>query len=195
MVIGITGSISTGKTFVTDYLSKMGYQVIDADVLSRKVLSKGEEGYYKVIKHFSREILDDDENINRRKLAEIIFNNEDEKNILESIVHPQVINKMLELISNIKKGEIVFLSIPLLFEINFEKYLDKTVVVYSNKEIQIKRLMERDKIDYEYALKKIDSQFSQDKKVELADYIIDNSFSKEETIKNINSLIEKIKEL
>lgn len=195
MVIGITGSISTGKTFVTDYLSKMGYQVIDADVLSRKVLNKGEEGYYKVIKHFSREILDDNENINRRKLAEIIFNNEDKKNILESIVHPQVINKMLELISNIKKDEIVFLSIPLLFEINFEKYLDKTVVVYSNKEIQIKRLMERDKIDYEYALKKIDSQFSQDKKVELADYIIDNSFSKEETIKNINSLIEKIKEL
>lgn len=195
MVIGVTGSISTGKTFVTDYLSKMGYQVIDADVLSRKVLNKGEEGYYKVIKHFSREILDDDENINRRKLAEIMFNNKDEKYILESIVHPQVINKMLEFISNIKKDEIVFLSIPLLFEINFEKYLDKTVVVYSNKEIQIKRLMERDKIDYEYALKKIDSQFSQDKKVELADYVIDNSFSKEETIKNINSLIEKIKEL
>lgn len=195
MVIGVTGSISTGKTFVTDYLSKMGYQVIDADVLSRKVLNKGEEGYYKVIKHFSREILDDDENINRRKLAEIMFNNEDAKYILESIVHPQVINKMLEFISNIKKDEIVFLSIPLLFEINFEKYLDKTVVVYSNKEIQIKRLMERDKIDYEYALKKIDSQFSQDKKVELADYVIDNSFSKEETIKNINSLIEKIKEL
>lgn len=193
MIVGITGSIATGKTFVTDYLKTKGYNLIDADVLAKDVLNFGEKGYYEAIEYFSESILDDKKNIDRKKLAKIIFNDDDKKKVLENIVHPQVIKKIQEFISNIKKSEIAFVSIPLLFEIHFEKYLDKIVVVFSKKDIQIKRLMERDNIDLEYAEKKINSQLSQEQKVKLADYVIDNSFTKEETINSINEVVEKIR--
>ena len=82
---------------------------------------------------------------------------------------------------------------PLLYEINFQKHLDKVIAVYSNRDKQIERLTKRDNISYEYAIKKIESQYPQEKKVELADYVIDNSLSKEETIKNIEKIIERMR--
>ena len=91
------------------------------------------------------------------------------------------------------KKEDVFVSMPLLYEINFQKHLDKVIAVYSNRDKQIERLTKRDNISYEYAIKKIESQYPQEKKVELADYVIDNSLSKEETIKNIEKIIERMR--
>lgn len=193
MVVGITGSIACGKTFVTDYLKSKGFDLVDADVLAREVLNKGEEGYYKVINHFKENILDNEKNINRKKLAEIIFNNDEEKKVLENIIHPEVIEKIKEFIKKTDKEKIAFVSIPLLFEIHFEKFLDKTIVIYSKKDMQIERLMKRDNIDLEYAKKKINSQLSQEEKMKRADYVIDNSFTKEETIKNIDKVIESLR--
>lgn len=193
MVVGITGSIACGKTFVTDYLKDKGYDLIDADVLAREVLNKGEVGYYKVINHFKENILDNEKNINRKKLAEIIFNNDEEKKVLENIIHPEVVEKIKEFIKKTDKEKIAFVSIPLLFEINFERFLDKTIVIYSKKDMQIERLMKRDNIDLEYAKKKINAQLSQEEKMKQADYVIDNSFTKEETIKNIDKVIESLR--
>lgn len=193
MIIGITGSIATGKTFVTDYLKEKGYRVIDADEISRQALNKSERCYYEVIKHFSESILDNEKNIDRKKLAKIIFNDKNQRKVLEDIVHPFVISSILEQITSCDKNEYLFVCMPLLYEINFQKYLDKVIVVYSEKEKQIERLIKRDGIDYDYAIKKIEAQYPQEKKKELADYIIDNSLSKENTIKDINKIIESMR--
>ncbi len=193
MIIGITGSIATGKTLVTNYLREKGYKVIDADEISRAVLNKGEKGYDEVLKYFSENILDQEKNIDRKKLAQIIFTDEEKRRVLEKIIHPLVINEILNFIDNSDKKEDVFVSMPLLYEINFQKHLDKVIAVYSNRDKQIERLTKRDNISYEYAIKKIESQYPQEKKVELADYVIDNSLSKEETIKNIEKIIERMR--
>ena len=193
MIIGITGSIATGKTLVTNYLREKGYKVIDADEISRAVLNKGEKGYDEVLKYFSENILDQEKNIDRKKLAQIIFTDEKKRRVLEKIVHPLVINEILNFIDNSDKKEDVFVSMPLLYEINFQNHLDKVIAVYSNRDKQIERLTKRDNISYEYAIKKIESQYPQEKKVELADYVIDNSLSKEETIKNIEKIIERMR--
>ena len=193
MIIGITGSIATGKTLVTNYLREKGYKVIDADEISRAVLNKGEKGYDEVLKYFSENILDQEKNIDRKKLAQIIFTDEKKRRVLEKIIHPLVINEILNFIDNSDKKEDVFVSMPLLYEINFQNHLDKVIAVYSNRDKQIERLTKRDNISYEYAIKKIESQYPQEKKVELADYFIDNSLSKEETIKNIEKIIERMR--
>lgn len=193
MLVGITGSIACGKTFVTDYLKSKGFDLVDADVLAHEVLNKGEKGYFKVIEHFKETILDSEKNIDRKKLAEIIFSDSKEKKVLENIIHPEVIEKINEFMSQVDKKQIAFVSIPLLFEIHFERYLDKTIVIYSKIDAQIERLMKRDNIDYNYAMKKINAQLSQEEKMKQADYIIDNSFTKEETIKNIDKVIESLR--
>ena len=193
MIIGITGSIATGKTLVTNYLREKGYKVIDADEISRAVLNKGEKGYDEVLKYFSENILDQEKNIDRKKLAQIIFTDEEKRKVIKKIIHPLVINEILNFIDNSDKKEDVFVSMPLLYEINFQKHLDKVIAVYSNRDKQIERLTKRDNISYEYAIKKIESQYPQEKKVELADYVIDNSLSKEETIKNIEKIIERMR--
>ena len=86
MIIGITGSIATGKTLVTNYLREKGYKVIDADEISRAVLNKGEKGYDEVLKYFSENILDQEKNIDRKKLAQIIFTDEEKRRVLEKQV-------------------------------------------------------------------------------------------------------------
>ena len=120
MIIGITGSIATGKTLVTNYLREKGYKVIDADEISRAVLNKGEKGYDEVLKYFSENILDQEKNIDRKKLAQIIFTDEEKRRVLEKIIHPLVINEILNFIDNSDKKEDVFVSMPLLYEINFQ---------------------------------------------------------------------------
>ena len=109
MIIGITGSIASGKTFVTDYLKQLGYKIIDADEISRDLLKKNNEGYFKVIEVFSKEILTDQEEIDRKKLAKMIFNNSLNKEKLENIVHPLVFKKIEEEKKNYIEEKYIFL--------------------------------------------------------------------------------------
>lgn len=194
MIIGITGSIASGKTFVTDYLKQLGYKIIDADEISRDLLRKHNEGYFKVIEVFSKEILTDQEEIDRKKLAKMIFNNSLNKEKLENIVHPLVFKKIEEEKKNYIEEKYIFISMPLLFETGYQSMVDKIITVYVTKDVQVCRLMNRDNIDKEYANIKIASQFDLEKKVKNSDYVIDNSFSKEKTIENIKKVLELLKE-
>ena len=194
MIIGITGSIASGKTFVTDYLKQLGYKIIDADEISRDLLKKNNEGYFKVIEVFSKEILTDQEEIDRKKLAKMIFNNSLNKEKLENIVHPLVFKKIEEEKKNYIEEKYIFISMPLLFETGYQSMVDKIITVYVTRDVQVCRLMNRDNIDKEYANIKIASQFDLEKKVKNSDYVIDNSFSKEKTIENIKKVLELLKE-
>lgn len=174
-VIGLTGSIASGKSTVSNKLKSLGYKVVDCDEINHKLLLKGNSGYKEVLATFGEQILDDSSQIDRKKLGNIIFNNPNEKNKLNQILHPlikEVVIKELE-----ECDGFVFLDCPLLFETDFHKLCDLTIVVYVNLDTQIHRLMERDGITFPDALKKIYSQMPLDKKMELADYVLDNCHS------------------
>ena len=158
-VVGITGSIASGKSTVTKHLKKMNYDVIDCDKISHMMLEKNSFGYKEIIVEFGTDILDELGYIDRKKLGKIIFANGEKRKILNNILHPLIKEQVKKEIDNCK-NELVFIDCPLLFETDFYKLCDYTVVVYVDTDQQIRRLMQRDKINFPQALSKINAQMS-----------------------------------
>lgn len=171
-VIGLTGSIASGKSTVSAKLIEQGYQVIDCDKVNHKLLELDNAGYKAVVKEFGTEILDEDKNINRTKLGKLIFSNPKLKEKLNQILHPLIKEKVKEEIEELEG--IIFLDCPLLFETDFHELCDLKIVVYVNMDTQIQRLMQRDKVTFPEALKKIYAQMPLEDKLSLADIVIDN---------------------
>ncbi|MTI48566.1 MAG: dephospho-CoA kinase [Firmicutes bacterium] len=198
-VIGLTGGIATGKSTASKYLVEKGYSVIDADVLAREVVDVGRPAYEDILKEFGDKILNEDLTINRTKLGGIIFNSEELRKKLNSIVHLRVTDEMkMQKIKELKDNKLVFLDIPLLIEVrtHLKKEgldFDEIWLVYIDEETQLQRLMKRDGIDRLQAFKKIKAQMSINEKKKYADVIIDNSGSISDLEKKLDSLLEKYK--
>ena len=200
MIIGITGSIDTGKTRVSDILKEKGYEVIDADEIAHKALEINTPVYFQVIEKFGKMILNDDLTINRKSLGDIIFNDDSSKRILEGLVHPFVIKEIEEFIKNKKNQEIIFVTVPLLYEANMEKMFDYIIVVYTSLEKQIERLIARDGISDEFALTKVSNQMPLEEKKKRADFLICNETNGNDSLviminEILNILKEKINEI
>ena len=191
MNIGITGSIACGKSTVSDYLIAKGYTIIDADKLGHVALTSNDVKR-KLAEKFSDEILENNE-ISREKLGKLVFGNDDNLKILNSIIHPKIKELILKLQEEHKDENLVFLDIELLFEANFVDLVEKVVVVYVDEDVQLERLMTRNSLSKEEALKRIESQMSPREKASLGDFVINNSYSKEDTFQQIDEIIEKLK--
>mgnify|MGYP000887210549 CR=1 FL=1 len=194
MVIGITGSIATGKSTVTNYLLNKGYKVIDADKIVHRLLSTSSV-LSEISLAFGKDLIVDGVLV-RKLLARIIFNDEEKRKLLNKIIHPKVI-KEIEEETKEYKGKIdnlIFVDIPLLYEENLEYLVDKIVVVYVPKKIQLERLMTRDGIDEEYAMKKINASMDIELKKAKADFVIDNSKDQDTTYKQIEEILRRIKD-
>lgn len=192
MIIGITGSIASGKSLVTNYLLNSGYKVIDSDKISHDVLFI-EEVKQKLINSFNYSIIENNQ-INRKHLGQIIFNNKEKKELLQSIVFPYIIKEINNQIEKNKDEHLLFLDAPLLIEYNLLYLVDKVIVVNIDKNIQIERLMKRDNIDYDYANNKINSQLSLEEKIKYADYIISNNLDINNTINQIKNILKQLEE-
>lgn len=177
IVIGITGGIASGKSTISNIIRSLGFVVVDADIAAREVVMPGEPAYQKIIETFGEEILLENKEINRAKLGSIIFHNEEKRLILNSIVHPAVRQKMLaDKDAAIERGEkTVFMDIPLLFESKLTYMVDRTILVYVDENTQLKRLIERNQLSKEEALARIQSQMPLSEKKALADAVIDNN--------------------
>ena len=193
-VIGITGGISSGKSFVSSVVKKAGYPVIDADLISKELSQKGGSIYNAIIRAFGESYLDENKEIDRQKLGSLIFNDNQAKGLLNSISHPLIIEEMERQIAY-SKSDLVFVDVPLLYESGLENMFDKIVCVYLPRKIQIERLMARDNISYEYAVKKVESQLSLEKKKRMADFVINSSNSFDYVESNVLELIKKLKEV
>ena len=146
-LIGLTGGIATGKSTVSAMLKKAGAIIIDADRIARAVVKKGLPAYREIVHRFGAEILLPDGEINRNMLGDIIFNDHQKKQLLNSIVHPHVnqeVNRQIKKIQKTHPKSIVILDIPLLFEAAMHTDLSDVIVVYAPEHIQIKRLVQRD---------------------------------------------------
>ncbi|EHC6485436.1 dephospho-CoA kinase [Listeria monocytogenes] len=191
--IGLTGSVATGKSTVSNMIQQAGIPLVDADIAARKVVEPGTEGLKEIVAYFGEEILLADGTLDRAKLGEIIFKDKEKREKLNEITHPRVKDYMLEARERFFRAgeELVFFDIPLLFESHLESLVDQIVVVWTTPETELKRLMERNNLTKEEALRRIESQMGIDEKARKADFVIDNNESLEKTQKQVYTFIER----
>lgn len=192
LIIGLTGSIASGKSTVSSMFDNYHIPVVDADKISRDVVCPGEKAYQQIVEVFGKEILMEDKTIDRKKLGTIIFPDKEKRTLLNEIVHPAVRENMLQQKDNyIAEGaNCVVLDIPLLFESKLAHFVDKTIVVYVNKDTQLERLMKRDNSTEADAISRINSQLSLDEKSKMGDEVIDNNGTKQQTSEQLNELLK-----
>jgi dephospho-CoA kinase len=177
--IGLTGSLGTGKSTVAAILKKLGWQVVDADFIAHQVLSRGESAYQQVVLNFGREILNPDQSLDRKKIAQLVFSDPDKLRLLESIVHPAVKLQVQCLKENFIKAqaEMAFYDVPLLFEKNMQKDFNKIVVVTCDEKLQRERLRTRNKWSEAEIDLRLKAQLPMQEKIKAADYLIKNNGS------------------
>lgn len=184
IVAGLTGGIATGKSTVAAVFEEAGARLIDADRIARDVVRKGTSAYRDIVAHFGMDVVCGDGEIDRRRLAAIVFNDPAAQRALEDIVHPQVkreVDRRVDLIRRQAPEALVILDIPLLFEAGMQGGLDAVIVVYAPEHLQLARLMARDGLTEPEALARIRAQMPIDSKRALATRVIDNSGSREQT--------------
>ena len=195
IVAGLTGGIASGKSTVSALFEAAGAIIIDADEIAHEVVKSGLPAWRDIIDNFGREILDPGGEIDRARLADIVFNSESAKLELNRIVHPHVareISKRLERIAIDFPEAIVILDIPLLFEADLEKGLAEVIVVYAPEATQIQRLKKRDQLTDKEALARIKSQMPIEEKKSRATIIIDNSLDHESTRKQAQQVFRRL---
>ena len=177
--VAITGNIASGKSQAEKYIAQL-YPVYDADKLAHEVLDN--------IKDFYSLDVFTEGKIDRQKLARLVFDNPDIKFKLEQLVHPKVKEKILEIFKKHSKDNYVFVSVPLLYETGFDLLFDKVLLITVDKNTQLKRLMQRNNLTEEEALKRINSQSPQNDKAKKADFIIENNTD----LKNLELQIKQV---
>ncbi|MEY3387396.1 MAG: hypothetical protein RI944_169 [Actinomycetota bacterium] len=173
MKVGLTGGIGAGKSTVADMFSKLGAVVIRSDELARQVIEPNTPGFQKVLSRFGNQILQENGSIDRQKLAQIVFNDQNSLKDLEEIIHPLVRNKTNELIDSQTQETIVVNEVPLLLEKKMEKMFDFLVVVISSEKNRINRLQKRG-ISEPEAKKRMSLQVSDEARKSSADFLITN---------------------
>lgn len=194
-IIGLTGGIASGKTTVSDYLKEHGYTVLDADAYSRKTTAKNGPAIPAIKQAFGDDIVNDDGELDRKKLGSIIFNDADKRRELNGIVHPLIRDMMnSDEQKFIKKGH-VFLDIPLLFENGLNERCDFVVTVFVDRDTQIKRLTARNDLTVEEAEARINSQMPLTEKVCMSEYRLDNNGNLEALYEQIDRFTEELESM
>lgn len=200
LVIGLTGGIACGKSTVSSrFRDHYRIPVVDADAIARQILDPGENAYKRVVRYFSNKVHNlvlPDGSINRPALGVYIFSNPEERKVLNGITHPEVRHTiLLKILTHyLKFHSMCILDVPLLFEANLDIICGLTVSVVCSREMQLKRLLERNpELTKEQALARIDSQMNIDDRIARSDYIIDNNGDIKELYGNIEGLLAYIK--
>ena len=181
-IIGLCGGSGAGKGEVCRLFEKYGIPSVDTDAVSRTVMKKGEDCYNEVVQAFGNEILDENGEIIRRKLAAIIYEDAEKKHTLEKISHRHIIQYSMKLFEDFEKNgfDYAIADAPLLFESGMDKICYKTVAVVADEDIRVKRIMMRDSISREFALNRIRVQISADELKKRCDFVIYNNTTLEE---------------
>ena len=199
MIVGLTGGIGTGKSTVSRKLRERGYPVIDLDVISREVIEYPEV-IDELVRNFGNEILENQNNISgkksisRNKLRQTVFKEEKKVSVLNSIMHPPIVEEMRRQIEKLRKSyKTVFVEVQLLFEAKLEKEFDIIVLVYADKKTQLERVLKRDGRSEGEVQQIINAQMDMTEKRRLSNYIIENNGDSEMLDLEIEKFIKKLK--
>lgn len=196
--VGLTGSIAVGKTFVTSVFAELGCRVLDADLTAREVVEPGADGLKAVVAHFGEEILTPDGTLDRARMASIVFADEEKRLRLNSILHPLVLARQDEILREWEAENpdgIAIVDAALMIESGGYKRFDKLIVVHCRPEVQLERLMLRNKLPLAEAQRRIASQMPQEEKQQYADYLIDTSDGFEPTRKRTIEVFDQLRKL
>lgn len=192
MIVGLTGGLGAGKSFVAGIFKKLGAKIVDADRLAHLALKKSSATYRRVVSVFGDSILDAQGLIDRRKLGRIVFDDKRRLSELNRIVHPVVIGKIRKSIASFGKGVLV-VDAPLICEANLSGLFDVLVVVKSSKSRQIERSSAKLGLNKKDALKRIACQTPIGEKIKKADYVVDNNGTRKETERKVLKIWQEIK--
>ena len=188
--IGITGNIASGKSTVENIIKEFGYDVFDADEMTHRILNEAKSD---IVKIFSEEDVITNGQIDRKIVASIVFSDNNKLKMLESIIHPKVKQEILNILNSCQNKKAVFVSVPLMFEAGFEDIFDKIIFVSAPENLRLKRLMLRNNLTEEDALKRIKSQLPESNKISKSSYIIKNDSDIEQIIPQIKVILSDIK--
>jgi dephospho-CoA kinase len=182
MRVGVTGIFASGKGTVCEMFRQLGAGVIDTDIVAREIMEPGQEGLKRVIDAFGTEYLNDDGTLNRRRFAASVFGNDEKVRLLNSITHPAI----LDIIMERSRGDMIWMvNTPLLFEAGFNVYMESNIVVTASNEQVLERGSKRDNISKEEIKERLKHQIPLNEKIRLADYVIDNSGTTENTKRQV----------
>ena len=190
LLLGVTGGIASGKSSVSEMLSALGAPLIDFDLLARQVVQPGTQGYKDIVDYFGKQVLQENGELDRKKLSGIVFSDMEKRKKLESFTHPYIYDEFFKEIERITKKQpdaVIQVSVPLLIELNLQFLFDKLLVVYVKPQTQVKRLAARDGISETEAQNIMKSQLSIDEKAGYADFVIDNEGTPEATKKQVEA--------
>ena len=192
--IGLTGGIATGKSYVVRRIREAGVPVVDADVLARDAVAPGSPGLAAVVARFGQDMLTPAGDLDRARLADIVFRDQDARRDLEAIVHPIVRRQTAEFFAALPPDTALAVAdIPLLFETHRERAFDKVVVVACPPDTQLSRLMRRDNLSREAAERRIAAQLPIEEKARRADHVIRTDGTHEETDVQVASLLASLR--
>ncbi|MFA9353427.1 dephospho-CoA kinase [Pediococcus pentosaceus] len=180
VIVGLTGGIAMGKTTISQFLKSKAIPVVDADQIAHEILTV-DEVKVKLMDTFGESILDKNQNIDRRKLGPIVFNDQRQLEKLDIIVQPYIRTEIVRQLDTFSASKVVVLDAPVLFEQGYEKMVDYLMVIKTSAQIQVERLMQRDSLNEIDAQKRIQAQMPIEEKVKKADIVIDTSGTIEET--------------
>ncbi len=191
MIIGITGGIASGKSLISKRIESLGYKVYDCDIISHEIFET-EEVQLRLREEFGIK----SERVSRKEISEIVFNDDKKMKLLNNIMHPHILDEIDKIIWSTKEDEIVFIDVPLLYELNLINLFNKVIFVYVNEEKQLERLKIRDRIGTVSAKEKIKKQLSVEYKKNIAldnkHYILENEADVLETYKKLDAILKEI---
>lgn len=190
-IIGITGGIASGKSTVTNFLRKQGFQVVDADAVVHQLQKPGGRLYQLLVHHFGQEIILENGELNRPLLASLIFSNPEEREWSKQIQGEIIREELATLRDQLAQTEeIFFMDIPLLFEQDYVSWFDEAWLVYVDRDVQVERLMKRDHLSKDEAESRLAAQWPLEKKKDLASQILDNNGNQDQLLTQVFSLLE-----
>jgi dephospho-CoA kinase len=190
LIVALTGGIGSGKSLAGQYFESLGAIVVDSDQLARDVIERGTEGFDEVLTHFGDGILTNGE-IDRKKLGEIVFANEQERLELEGIIHPRIQAQFAQIIEDAPENAIIINQIPLLVETSAADRFDRVITVVSPIEMRITRLESRGLSRSEIE-KRMSVQASDEQRIEVSDFIIENIGSPDDLLREVESTFEEL---
>ena len=195
LLVGLTGGIGSGKSLAASFFKELGAHIIDADQLSRDLVHPGQTALKEIVNYFGKNILDSTGNLNRRKLAKIVFQDSKKKSVLEEILHPKIFKKEQEVFLKIctkAPFAIVIIDAALLIESGNYKHVNKVIVVRSSEESQIQRILSRNAVSFDEAVAIIKNQMSLEEKIKYADFILDNNMQQEDLKHKVQELFPQL---
>ena len=193
--VGLTGGIGSGKSTASNFFEAFGSFVINADEEAKKLMASNETVQHELIAEFGTDIIDVSGQINKAKLAKIAFQDEDHQQTLNSVIHPYIYDSIDNQFNRVLKNgkfDIFIVDGALIFESGYDVHMDYIIVVTALLKNRIERALGRKTLSRDEILKRINLQWSEEEKVNLADFVIHNDGSEEDLKNNVKSLIEKL---